>query len=90
MPTSKSAEKRMRQAVVRTDRNRAVRSRLRTFINHFEKAIVEGDFVQAELKLRSVESELDSAAKKGVIPAARASRKTSRMSARLDALRSKG
>ncbi len=87
MPTSKSAEKRMRQAVVRTTRNRAVRSRLRTFISNFEKAIVEGDVVKAELKLRSAESELDCAAKKGVIPAARASRKTSRMAARLEELR---
>lgn len=90
MPTSKSAEKRMRQNVIRATRNRAVRSRLRTFINRFEKAIVEGDVVQAETQFRSVESELDSAAKKGVIPAARASRKTSRLAARLEALRVQG
>ncbi len=87
MPTSKSAEKRMRQAVVRTTRNRAVRSRLRTYMNAFDKALLSGDVAKAETQFRTVESELDTAAKKGVIPASRASRKTSRMAARLNALR---
>lgn len=80
----------MRQSVIRASRNRVVRSRLRTFINHFEKAIVEGDVAKAEAQFRTVESELDTAARKGVIPAARASRKTSRLAARLEALRTQG
>ena len=87
MANSKSAEKRIRQNIIKSARNRAVRSRVRTFIAHFEKALASGDVAQAEERFRSAESEINRAASKGVIPRARASRKTGRMAVSLDKLR---
>jgi small subunit ribosomal protein S20 len=87
---SKSAEKRMRQNIIRRDRNRKVRSRLRTFLNRFDQALAAGDVAQAEERFRLAESELNRAATKGVIPSARAARKTSRMALGLDKLRNNG
>ncbi|MFU8806985.1 MAG: 30S ribosomal protein S20 [Bradymonadaceae bacterium] len=84
---SKSAAKRMRQTIIRRDRNRMVRSRLRTCTSHFERAVASGDVAQAEEQFRSAEAALDRAASKGVIPKSRASRKTSRMAQSLEKLR---
>ncbi|MBA2663497.1 MAG: 30S ribosomal protein S20 [Bradymonadaceae bacterium] len=79
----------MRQNEIRNVRNRGVRSRLRTFVNRFEQAVAAGNLENAEAHFRAAESELDTAAKKGVIPRARASRKTGRLAERLDTLRPK-
>lgn len=87
MANSKSARKRIRQNEARRVRNVRVRSRLRTHITHFSKALEEGNVEQAEAKFREVESMLDKAASKGVIPRKRASRKTGRLAQRLNDLR---
>lgn len=86
MPNSKSAAKRNRQNAVRRDRNREVRSRLRTFSRRFEEALTAKDATRAQEAFQAVTSELDRAARKGVIPRARASRRKSRMAARLQNL----
>ena len=86
MANSKSAKKRIRQNEVRRQRNVRVRSRLRTSISHFQKAVEAGNLEEAEAKFRNVESLLDRAVGKGVIPKKRASRKTSRLAKKLSAL----
>lgn len=87
MATSESAKKRIRQNEKGRKRNKKVRTSIRTKINKFEEAFDSGDVDDAEDALRDVESTLDRAVSKGVIPKNRASRKTSRLAKRLNELR---
>lgn len=87
MANSASAKKRIRQNEKRQQRNKVVRSRVRTAINEFEEALESGDVDAAEESLRAVEAQLDRAVNKGVWPRNRASRKTSRLAKRLNELR---
>jgi small subunit ribosomal protein S20 len=75
---SKSALKRWRQALVRRDRNRSVKSQTRTVLNKAVVAI-ESDAASAEAAVRSAISALDKAAQKGVIHANAAARGKSRL-----------
>jgi len=77
----KSARKRARQTPIRQERNKAVRTRLRTTLKQAREA-VDGGADDAETRVRQAERELRRAASKGVIPAGRASRLVSRLSRR--------
>ena len=83
MANHASAEKRNRQRVKRTDRNRAVKSALRTAVKK-ARAAVESSQEGAQALLVTAQSELDRAAKKGVIPPQRASRVKGRLAAALN------
>lgn len=85
MANHKSALKRIRQNEKRRVRNKSVRSKLRTRNNSFDKLLAEGKLEEAATALRVAESDLFSAASKGIIPRARAARKTSRLAKRLAA-----
>ncbi len=76
MPNIKSAKKRLRQSNVRRDRNRAVRSELRTRV---KTLLATEDAKDAAEQYRTVSSLLDRAARKGVIPANAAARRKSRL-----------
>jgi len=78
----KSAKKRVRQTVKRTERNRSVRSRVKTGIKRLKTAVLEGDAEQTTAALRSAEGLLSRAASKGVIPKKRARRHLSRLAKR--------
>ena len=80
MANHASAVKRNRQRIKRTARNRAVKSSLRTVLKQARQAVTSGADNAAEL-VREAQSELDRAAKKGVIPQNRASRVKGRMAA---------
>jgi small subunit ribosomal protein S20 len=80
--THESAEKRARQALKRRDRNRTVKSRMKSALKDFATA-VETDKAAAAARLKEAESQLRRAASKGIVPARRASRKISRMAKRL-------
>jgi small subunit ribosomal protein S20 len=86
MATHKSAEKKIRQIKVRTERNRQHMSRMRTFVKRVETAIKDGNKEQAQAAFRDAESVIAKTAQKGVIPAQRASRKTSRLAAAIKKL----
>lgn len=86
MANTASARKRIRQTARRTERNRARKSRVRTFIRKVEAAIDGGDKEAAVTALRLAEPEMQRAAGKGVLPKNTASRKISRLSARIKAL----
>jgi small subunit ribosomal protein S20 len=88
MANTKSAQKRMRQTVKRTERNQARKSRMRTFIKKVETAIAGGDKEAANVALRAAQPEMQRAAGKGVIHANTVSRKLSRLSARVKAIAS--
>ena len=78
MADHKSALKRIRQTRKRQDRNTAIRSRMRTVVKQFRKAVAGGD-ADVNEKLRAAEREIRKAATKGLIPARRASRAVSRL-----------
>ncbi|MDQ3556318.1 MAG: 30S ribosomal protein S20 [Gemmatimonadota bacterium] len=78
MPNIKSAEKRMRTSAARAERNRAVRSRLRTAL----KKVRQADSAEnGSAALREAASLLDRAAAKRVIHPNKAARTKSRLSA---------
>lgn len=86
MASHKSAEKRMRQAERRTAVNRARASRINTFVKKVEAAIASGDKSGAQTALRQAQPEIHRGVTKGVLHKNLASRKLSRLSARIKAL----
>jgi small subunit ribosomal protein S20 len=86
MANNASATKRIRQTAVRTERNQARRSRMRTFVKKVETAIAGGDKAEAAAALRAAQPEMQRAATKGVTHANTVARKLSRLSARIKAL----
>ncbi len=79
MANHKSAEKRARQTISRTEVNRARRSRVRTAVKRVEKALASGDAAAAAAALKIAQPELDKGVSKGVIKRNTASRKVSRL-----------
>lgn len=86
MANNPSARKRIRQTAVRTERNAARKSRMRTFIKKVETAIASGDKAKAAEALRLAQPEAQRAVTKGVMHLNTVSRKLSRLSARIKAL----
>ena len=86
MANNASARKRIRQIATRTERNRARKSRMRTFVKKVEAAIAGGDRAVAAEALRAAQPELQRAATKGVVHSNAVARKLSRLSARIKAL----
>jgi small subunit ribosomal protein S20 len=78
-----SALKRARQTEVRTTRNRANTSRLRSALRDLRETLSAGDKKAAESKFRSTVSAIDKAIQKGVLHKNTAARYKSRLSARL-------
>jgi small subunit ribosomal protein S20 len=75
-----SAEKRNRQRVKRTLRNRAINSAVRTHIKTVRSAIAAKDAKAAREALAQATVAIDKAASKGALPKEAASRKVSRLS----------
>ncbi|MAS42121.1 SSU ribosomal protein S20P [Albimonas donghaensis] len=86
MANSPSARKRIRQAERRTAVNKARRSRIRTYLRKVEEAIASGDAAKATDALRAAQPEIMRGVTKGVLHKNTASRKVSRLSARVKAL----
>lgn len=86
MANSPQAKKRARQIERRTDVNKARRSRIRTFLRNVEEAIASGDQASAATALRAAQPELMRGVTKGVVHKNTASRKISRLSARVKAI----
>jgi small subunit ribosomal protein S20 len=76
-----SAEKRNRQRIVRTVRNRAVTSAVRTLVKRVRTAITSKDKTAASQALKDATIALDRAASKGVFHVKAASRTVARLSA---------
>ena len=86
MANSPQAKKRSRQIERRTEVNKARRSRIRTFLRKLEEAITGGDVKLAAVALKEVQPELMRGVTKGIMHKNTASRKMSRLSARVKAL----
>lgn len=86
MANTKSAKKAVRQIDRRTAVNRQRRSKMRTFLRKVEEAIASGDQGAAKTALAAAEPIIMRAAQKGIVHKNTASRKVSRLSARVKAL----
>ena len=86
MANNPGAKKAIRKIARRTEVNTARRSRVRTFLRKFEEALAAGDPKVARESFVQAESELMRAVSKGVVHKNTASRKVSRLAARLKKL----
>ena len=86
MANIKSQIKRIRTNEVARQRNKSVRSSLRTAIRHFRAAADAGDREQAIAAMRAAARQLDKAVSSGVIHRNQAANKKSAMAARANTL----
>ena len=86
MANSPQSKKRARQNARRLEVNKARRSRIRTHLRRVEEAIASGDKDAAAAALKAAQPELMRGVTKGVYHKNTASRKMSRLAARVKAL----
>lgn len=86
MANTKSAKKAVRKIARKTEVNKARRSRMRTHIRSVEDAIAAGDQKAAQEALKKAQPEIMRASQKRVVHKNTASRKVSRLSARIRAM----
>ena len=85
MPNSKSAKKRLRQNFANRDRNRAVKSALRSQLRKVREAVQAGDVEKAESEFRLAAKQLDRAGRRNIIHRNMAARTKSRIQKRIKA-----
>ncbi|CAN0654405.1 30S ribosomal protein S20 [Nitratireductor aquimarinus] len=86
MANTTSAKKAVRKIARRTAVNKNRRSRVRSFVRKVEEALAAGDKAAAETAFKAAQPELMRAAGKGVLHRNTASRKVSRLAARVKSL----
>ncbi|PJE27424.1 SSU ribosomal protein S20P [Pseudooceanicola antarcticus] len=86
MANTAQSKKRARQIETRTAVNKARRSRIRTHLRKVEEAIASGDKAAAAAALKAAQPELMRGVTKGVYHKNTASRKISRLAARVKAI----
>jgi small subunit ribosomal protein S20 len=86
MANTSSAKKAARKMLRRTEINKSRKSRLKAYVRKVEEALASGDKAAAKSALAAAEPILMRTAQKGVLHKKAASRKVSRLSARVRAL----
>ena len=79
MANIKSAKKRILVIETKTERNKAAKSKVKTFVKKVYAAIDAGDKAAADEALKAAISEISKAASKGIYHKRTASRKISRL-----------
>ena len=79
MPNIKSAAKRVLTIQKRTERNRRIKSTVRTAVRRFHEALASDNKEEAQAKLRQALVLIDKAATKGVMHKNTAARRKSRL-----------
>jgi len=87
MPNTRSAKKRLRQNIVRRDRNRSIKRAVRTQCRKVRDAVAAGDVQLAETEFRLAAKKLDRAGARNIIHKNAAARAKSRLSAKIKALK---
>jgi len=80
MANIKSAKKRVQVTAIRTERNKAIRSEVKTYVKRVEAAVESGDKAVAESELKAAIKVIEMAGSKGVYHDNTVSRKVSRLS----------
>lgn len=86
MPDKGSVLKKIKQNRARRERNRDVKSSMRTAVKKLLEAVETRDVEKARQELKKVVPSIDKAASKGVIHRNTASRKISRLTRKVDSL----
>lgn len=86
MANHKSAEKRIRQTAVRTERNRYYRTRIKNITKAVLEAIESGDQAKAQEAFKTANQDFHKFVSKGVLKKENASRRVSRLHKRLKSL----
>ena len=86
MANIKSQIKRVKTNAERTERNRAYKSELRTWIRKFREAADSGDQAKAADALKLASKKLDKAVSKGVMHANQAANKKSAMAKKFNSI----
>lgn len=89
MPNIQSAKKRLKQSIRLREKNRAVKSAIKTECKKVIAAVAAGDPAKADSELRSAAKMLDQAAAKKVIHRNASSRAKSRLSAKVKTIKGK-
>ena len=84
MANIRSQKKRIKTNEIARQRNRAIKSELRTFVSKFETVLESGDTEAAKAALGVALQQYDKAAAKGAVHRNYASRHKSRLSRRLN------
>ncbi len=79
MANIKSAKKRILVIQTKTERNKAIKSKVKTYVKKVYAAIEANDQEAAKVALNDAISEISKATSKGVYPKSTASRKISRL-----------
>jgi small subunit ribosomal protein S20 len=87
MANTSSAKKAARQMLRRTEINKNRRSAMKTEVRRVEEAIAAGNKSAAAAALKAVEPVLVRSAQKGIVHKKTASRKVSRLAARVKAMK---
>ena len=85
MTSKKSAQKAARVAQRKAERNRPIRSSVKTYVTKARRLILENDLDAAQEVVKQAITVLDKAAQKGVIHPNNAARRKSRLMKRLNA-----
>jgi small subunit ribosomal protein S20 len=86
MANTKSAKKMVRKITRKTAVNKVRKTQMRTHVKKVEEAIAAGDKAAAAVAFKAAEPQLAKSAQKGVIHQKTASRKVSRLAARVRAM----
>ena len=86
MANHKSAEKRARQTIVRTERNRFFKTRLKNVTKEVIVAIDAGDKEKAIEAMKTANKYVHHCVTKGILKKATAARKVSRLQVKVNAL----
>lgn len=80
-----SAKKRIRQTAKRTERNKQVRTFMRTTVKRVRAALEKGDKAEAQVALKIAAQQIDKAVSKGVYKRKTGSRYIARLAAQVAA-----
>lgn len=86
MANIKSAKKRILVTEIRTAKNKAIKSKVKTYVKKVELAIEQGDKAAANEALTVAISEISKAASKGIYHKNTAARKVSRLTKAVNAM----
>ena len=86
MANLSSSKKMVRKILKRTERNKSLRTNVRTYIRRFEEAIASGKTNEAETAFKIVQPKLMKLVQKGILHKKNASRKVSRLSKKLKSI----
>lgn len=83
MANSRSARKRIKIAAIKTDRNKRIKSIVKTTVKRYQETLAKDDLESAQAAYINAQKTIDKAVTKGVMHKNTAARKKSRLSKKM-------